>query len=132
MYQRKIKKEIRCPIENGLEILGGKWRSRVICVLASKEVLRYSELRTEMANISDAVLSNTLKDLMRNGMVKRQQYDEIPPRVEYALTERGMTAVPLLQAIANWSNGYVKAENNLPALCENCDFNGAMKIVSNS
>lgn len=130
MYTRKIKKEIRCPIEHGLDILGGKWRSRIICVLSAKETLRYSELRTEMANISDTVLAATLKELIANGMVQRKQYDEIPPKVEYALTERGKSAVPLLQAITMWANGYTKTEPALSALCENCDYNEAMKIIS--
>lgn len=130
MYTRKIKKEIRCPIEHGLDVLGGKWRSRIICVLAAKELLRYSELRTEMANISDTVLATTLKELIANGMVQRKQYDEIPPKVEYSLTDRGKTAVPLLQAIAMWSNGYTITEQTLPALCENCDYNDAMGIIS--
>lgn len=62
MYQRKLEKDIRCPLEYGLEIFGEKWKSRIICVLAAKEVLRYSELRKEMGNITDAVLASTLKD----------------------------------------------------------------------
>lgn len=62
MYQRKLEKDIRCPLEYGLEIFGGKWKSRIICVLAAKEVLRCSELRKEMGNITDAVLASTLKD----------------------------------------------------------------------
>lgn len=64
MYQRKLEKDIRCPLEYGLEIFGGKWKSRIICVLAAKEVLRYSELRREMGNITDAVLASTLKELI--------------------------------------------------------------------
>lgn len=130
MYTRKIEKEIRCPIEHGLDLLGGKWRSRIICVLAAKETLRYSELRTEMANISDTVLAAALKELIANGMVQRRQYDVIPPKVEYTLTDRGKTAVPLLQAIAMWADGYTKAGEVLPALCENCDYRETMKIIS--
>ena len=64
MYQRKLEKDIRCPLEYGLEVFGGKWKSRIICVLAAKEVLRYSELRKEMGNITDAVLASTLKELI--------------------------------------------------------------------
>lgn len=69
MYQRKLEKDIRCPLEYGLEIFGGKWKSRIICVLAAKEVLRYSELRKEMGNITDAVLASTLKELIANQIV---------------------------------------------------------------
>ena len=61
MYKRKLEKDIRCPLEYGLEIFGGKWKSRIICVLAAKAVMRYSELRTEMGNITDAVLAASLK-----------------------------------------------------------------------
>ena len=64
MYQKKLDPDIRCPLEYGLELFGGKWNSRIICVLANKGVLRYSELREEMGNITDAVLAATLKVLI--------------------------------------------------------------------
>jgi len=96
MYQRKLEKEIRCPLEYGLEIFGGKWNSLIICVLAAKKVLRYSELRREMGNITDAVLASTLKGLIADALVVRRSYDEIPPRVEYALSEKGLSVVPIL------------------------------------
>ena len=57
MYKRKIEKDIRCPLEYGLEVFGGKWNSRIICVLAAMKILRYSELRKEMGNITDAGIS---------------------------------------------------------------------------
>ena len=88
MYQKKLESDIRCPLEYGLELFGGKWKSRVICVLNEKGTLRYSSIRKEMLNITDAVLSATLKELIRDGLVTRRQYDEIPPRVEYALTDK--------------------------------------------
>ena len=119
MYRRKTEKEIRCPLEYGLELFGGKWKSRIICVLAQKKTLRYGELRAELANITDAVLSAALKELLRaelanitdavlsaalkelldGGMALRRSYDEIPPRVEYSLTDKGRSAVPILQSI---------------------------------
>ena len=61
MYKPKLEKDIRYPLEYGLEIFGGKWKSRIICVLAQNEKLRYSELRNEMTNITDAVLAISLK-----------------------------------------------------------------------
>ena len=82
MYQKKMQEDIRCPLEYGLEVFGGKWKSRIICVLAEKKLLRYSELRREMANITDAVLATTLKELIADGIIHRKQFDEIPPRVE--------------------------------------------------
>ena len=123
MYQKKLKEDIRCPLEYGLEIFGGKWESRIICVLAAKEVLRYSELRREMGNITDAVLSVTLKELIADDIVIRKSYDEIPPRVEYSLTDKGSSVVPILQTICQWSGAYHKEDSeNTMIQCQNCDY----------
>lgn len=103
-YQKKLEEDIRCPLEYGLAIFGGKWKSRIICVLSDNEKLRYSQIRKEMYNITDAVLSATLKDLMEDGIVDRKSYDEIPPRVEYSLTQKGKSVVPILQSICQWSD----------------------------
>ena len=65
-----------------------KWKSRIICVLSAAEKLRYSELRREMCNITDAVLAATLKDLIEVGIVERKSYDEIPPSRVYVDTKR--------------------------------------------
>ena len=59
-YKKKLEDDIRCPLEYGLTIFGGKWKSRIICVLSAKERLRYSVLRKELYNITDAVLSARL------------------------------------------------------------------------
>ncbi len=124
MYQHKMEKDIRCPLEYGLEVFGGKWKSRVICVLAEKKILRYSEIRKEMTNITDAVLATTLKELIAYGIVNRKQYDEIPPRVEYSLTEKGVSVVPILQCICSWSGAYHKEDNEHALLqCQRCDYN---------
>lgn len=123
MYQHKTEKDIRCPLEYGLEVFGGKWKSRIICVLAAKEVLRYSELRKQMVNITDAVLAATLKELIFDEIIERKQYNEIPPRVEYTLTEKGKSAVPILQSICHWSGAYHKNENdNALPQCKKCDY----------
>ena len=123
MYQKKLKEDIRCPLEYGLEIFGGKWKSRIICVLAAKEVLRYSELRREMGNITDAVLSVTLKELIADDIVIRKSYDEIPPRVEYSLTDKGSSVVPILQTICQWSGAYHKEDSeNTMIKCQKCDY----------
>ncbi len=122
MYQRKLEKEIRCPLEYGLEIFGGKWSSRIICVLAALGTMRYSELRREMGNITDAVLASTLKELVASNIVKRKSYDEIPPRVEYSLTEKGASVVPILQSICQWAGTFYKDESEMPMIqCQKCD-----------
>ena len=99
MYKKKLEDDIRCPLEYGLAIFGGKWKSRIICVLAAKETLRYSQIRKEMYNITDAVLAATLTEMITDEIVERKSYDEIPPRVEYSLTEKGKSVVLILQSI---------------------------------
>ena len=121
MYRRKTEKEVRCPLEYGLELFGGKWKSRIICVLAQKKTLRYGELRAELTNITDAVLSAALKELLAGGMALRRSYDEIPPRVEYSLTDKGRSAVPILQSICRWSAEY--HDGGSGGVCRGCPEN---------
>ena len=117
MYEPKYAKDIRCPLEYGLKVFGGKWKSRIICVLAEKKKLRYSALRRDMANISDAILAATLKELIADQLVAREQFNEIPPRVEYRLTEKGESVVPILQLYER----NISAANPLPQ-CQQCSY----------
>ena len=122
MYQRKIEKGIRCPLEYGLEIFGGKWNSRIICVLAAKKVLRYGELRREMGNITDAALASALKGLIGNDIVVRKSYDGILPHVEYSLLEKGESVVPILQCICRWAGIFYKEDSEKAMIhCRRCD-----------
>jgi DNA-binding HxlR family transcriptional regulator len=123
MYQPKLEKDIRCPLEYGLEVFGGKWKSRIICVLAEKGTLRYSNLRKEMMNITDTVLASTLKELIADQIVLRRSYDEIPPRVEYSLTQKGVSVVPILQSICKWSGAFNRESGKHVMLqCQKCDY----------
>ena len=82
-------------------------------------------LRREMGNITDAVLASTLKSLISNGIVARRSYDEIPPRVEYSLTEKGTSVVPILQSICRWAGAFYKDEGDTPMIqCQKCDHRG--------
>lgn len=124
-YKKKLDEDIRCPLEYGLAIFGGKWKSRIICVLSAKDTLRYSELRNEMKNITDAVLASTLKELIADQIVCRRSYDEIPPRVEYSLTDKGKSVVPILQSICQWSGIFYKEDSeNEMTQCQKCDHRG--------
>ena len=76
-----------------------------------------------MCNITDAVLASTLKELIRDGIVERKQYDEIPPRVEYSLAEKGASVVPILQSICQWAGIYYKeTSKNTLSQCQKCDY----------
>lgn len=95
----------------------------MICVLYVRNTLRYSELRKEMANITDAVLALTLKEMIRDGIIDRKSYDEIPPKVEYSLTGKGRSVVPILQNICKWSGAFYKerSEGDVMTQCRKCD-----------
>lgn len=123
MYQRKLERDIRCPLEYGLDIFGRKWNSRIICVLAAKKVLRYSELRKEIGNITDAVLAASLKELISNEIIIRKSFDEIPPHVEYSLSEKGLSVVPILQSICKWSGAFYKENSDHTMIqCRKCNY----------
>lgn len=122
-YKTLSEREIHCPLEYGMDTFGGKWKPRIICILNAKEVLRYGEIKKELVNLTDTVLSDALKDLIADGMVSRQQYDTIPPKVEYSLTDKGRSVVPILQSICEWSSCFHHMDdmNKLPQ-CQTCDF----------
>ncbi len=124
VYQHKSDKDIRCPLEYGLEVFGGKWKSRIVCVLSDRKLLRYSELRKEMGNITDAVLAAMLKELINDQIILRKSYDEIPPRVEYSLTDKGKSVVPILQSICKWSGIFYNEDTgNTMIQCQKCNYN---------
>lgn len=126
MYQKKLDKDIRCPLEYGVDVFGGKWKSRIICVLNEKKVMRYSEIRKEMMNITDAVLASALKELIRDEIVWRKPYDEIPPRVEYSLTQKGTSVIPILQSICHWSGIFHREEKEQAGTqCQKCDYSAS-------
>ena len=113
-----MNKDTMCPIEYGLDVFGGKWKSRIICVLSFKDNMRYNEIKKYLGNITDAVLASMLKELIFDDMVSRKQYNEIPPKVEYSLTNRGKTVIPILQNICVWSRKQTK--NNLSKKLPHC------------
>lgn len=121
MYKRKKEKSIACPLEYGLDIFGGKWKSRLICVIFHNPQIRYNELKKQLPEITDPVLSSSLKELLEDELIFRHQYDEIPPRVEYELSEKGLSVVPVLQTICNWSNSFspYNKKRELPH-CKSC------------
>lgn len=109
MYEHKIKKEYRCPLEYGVEVFEGKWKTRIICLLHSESCLRYNEIREKLIDITDAVLAKALKELQIHEMIERTQFNEVPLRVEYKLSEKGQSIVPILKEICEWSKLYMDA-----------------------
>jgi len=91
-----------CPAEEAMEVFGGKWRVGIVHHLAEGP-LRFSELRRRLPGITQKMLTQQLRHLQQYGIVERRQFPEIPPRVEYSLTDLGATLLPVLAAITDWS-----------------------------
>jgi len=105
---RKLQKEVdpqymNCPIRNVIDKFGDKWSLLVMYQLPDKGTLRFNELHREMADCSQKMLSQTLKRLEQIGLISRQVYPEVPPRVEYSLTARGQSLMPHVSALIGWA-----------------------------
>ena len=109
-----------CPIRYALDIVGGKWKLPIICLISDGTPTRYSTIKRKLAGITNMMLSQSLKELESYGVVHRQQYNEIPPRVEYSLTDEGATLLPALQLMAQWGAGHMDEENSCAAGCDAC------------
>lgn len=95
------------PIEVTLHVVCGKWKGVILCCLLGK-TLRFGELRKEIPRITQKVLTQQLRELEEDNLVKRVVYNEMPPKVEYSLTEYGEELKPMLNTLANWGEEHVK------------------------
>ena len=98
-----------CPITATLSVLGGKWTPQVLWELRD-ETLRFGELQRRIPGITKKMLSQRLQELEEDGVVHREAYAEVPPRVEYSLTDFGKTLRPVLDAMCEWGNDYLDTE----------------------
>ena len=87
-----------------LSILSGRYKMRILYTLMEFGVVRFNEMRRYIGNISFKTLSNTLKELEADKLVHREEYPQIPPKVEYSLTERGKSLMPLLDGLCEWGD----------------------------
>lgn len=94
----------QCPIRNVLSRIGDKWSILVLYTLKQKTVTRYKELQRSIPDISQKVLSSTLKTLEADGLICRKAYPEVPPRVEYSVSKRGETLIPILDSLIEWAS----------------------------
>lgn len=92
-----------CPVRNVISRFSGKWTMLVLCVLAENDTTRFNEIGKAIPDISPKVLTETLKSLESDGLISRKLYAEIPPRVEYSLTELGKSLMPLLGNLIEWA-----------------------------
>ena len=96
-----------CPLGDALSVIGGKWKLKIICTLYVDGKQRYNDLLKKTAGITNTMLASSLRELEEDGIVTRTQYAQIPPRVEYSLTEHGRELWPILHRLAHWATGDV-------------------------
>ncbi|MHC1755890.1 MAG: winged helix-turn-helix transcriptional regulator [Methanosarcina sp.] len=109
MVSETKNKHYQCPVEATLDVIGGKWKPLILWQLKA-EKLRFSGLQQSMQGISPKMLTKQLRELEEAGLILREIYPEIPPRVEYSLTEFGKTVLPVLDALCEWGNKYLDRE----------------------
>jgi len=95
-----------CTVEATLELFGGKWKALILYHLFEDGVLRFGELRRRLPNVTQRMLTNQLRELEADGLVSRTVFPEVPPHVEYALTDLGKTMKPVIQALKTWGDRY--------------------------
>ncbi|MDQ1235131.1 DNA-binding HxlR family transcriptional regulator [Paenibacillus sp. SORGH_AS306] len=105
-------KQYHLGIEATLEIIGGKWKALIICLLMLSDKMRTSELQRNIQGISQKVLIQQLRELEQDGLVSRYVYQQMPPKVEYSLTEYGRTANTIIEMMCAWGteNIYIRQQ----------------------
>ena len=107
----KTTKKTQCPITATVEIIGGRWKTLILYQLTTG-TKRFGEIAVRIPEISRKVLTEQLKELEKDGLVSRKQYKEIPPRVEYSLTDMSKSLSPIFQEMAVWGNKNLLGRKN--------------------
>jgi len=103
MSNRFIANPLNCPVTRTMSIIGGKWKPIILNCIGDRTI-RFGKLNQIIPSISNKVLAGELKELEQYGLVHRIEFTEMPPRVEYSLTNSGKSLLPLLHELANWGN----------------------------
>jgi DNA-binding HxlR family transcriptional regulator len=100
-------KEYTCGIDVTLAVVGGKWKASILWHLAL-ETMRFSELQRQFAETTRKMLTQQLRELEADGLVHREVYPQVPPKVEYSLTEKGRSISPILEQMCDWGREYLR------------------------
>ena len=92
-----------CPAERAIYFLGGKWKIRIIFLLYQNKKNRFGELKKILQTVTQQMLSKQLKELELDGLINRKVFQVVPPKVEYTLTDFGLSVVPILKSFSNWN-----------------------------
>lgn len=97
-----------CGMGYTLSLIGGRWKAGILWAMVEKGTLRFSEIRDELSGISERMLAKQLDELKEDGLIHRIAYPEVPPRVEYELTDLGISMQPMLKQMSEWGNMHKK------------------------
>ncbi|QQO07662.1 winged helix-turn-helix transcriptional regulator [Breznakiella homolactica] len=95
-----------CPVSGLLLMLQGKWKNQIIYAMSLNDTIRFGKLKKEVPGITNTMLTNTLRELEADGLIHREQFNEIPPHVEYSLTEKGRNLFPIFYEMLKWGLRY--------------------------
>ncbi len=98
---------VGCTVEATLNLIGGKWKGVILYRLLTEQVLRFNELRRLLPDVTQRMLTNQLRKLESDGLIARKVYPEVPPKVEYSLTDYGKTLAPIIQALKAWGDTHI-------------------------
>ena len=98
-----MKNLIDCPAEIAIYFLGGKWKIRILFALLNNKKIRFGELKKSLKTITQQMLSKQLKELEADGIINRKVFQVVPPKVEYSLTEFGLSVMPILRSFSEWN-----------------------------
>ncbi|WP_342753231.1 winged helix-turn-helix transcriptional regulator [Shouchella clausii] len=101
-YKGKVKNIQDTPFGYTLSVIGGKWKMVIIYLLAENQPVRFNELKRQIGAITYKTLSSQLKELEADGLVKREEYPQVPPKVEYSLTGKAESLLPVLEGLCEW------------------------------
>ena len=99
-----------CPMSYTVSIVGGKWQWVILWLICLEKVQRYGQIKKRLPTISDKILTQQLRALEREDLVHREEFLGIPPRVEYTLTEKGESLIPILELMAAWGTEHLPRE----------------------
>ncbi|MFD0696149.1 winged helix-turn-helix transcriptional regulator [Paenibacillus sp. GCM10027628] len=102
-----MKTNYNCSVEATLEVLGGKWKTLILYHLTD-QTLRYNSIKKLIPNISYKVLTAQLKQLEQDGLIQRVEYEQVPPKVEYSLSEYGESLKPVLSSMCKWGFNHIQ------------------------
>jgi DNA-binding HxlR family transcriptional regulator len=101
-----------CAVRDTLLIIGGKWKSIIMHTLHNQGTIRFNQLKKLLPDISQKMLTQQLRELERDGLIKRVEYDEMPPRVEYSLSDLGISVGSVYKTINSWQKEHLEIINN--------------------